>query len=103
MAQDTHRIHLPHTAPSPADVRLHADGRPHRRMDAVAWGCLVLGVASFVLAAIGGSVLGAVLGGLGFVGSVGAQMYSETTSERWIIVPAWGMSGLGLVLNLFWI
>lgn len=98
-----HAPHLSRTAPSPADMRLHADAEPHTRMDLVAWGALALGVLSFVLAAIGGSIAGAVIGGLGLAVAVVAQMFSATTSERWLIVPGWVMAGLGLTLNLFWI
>src|SRR6478735_8407040 len=97
-----HDLHLPHTSPSPADERLHADDTPHARMDVLAWACLALGVVSFLLAAIGGSVLGALLGGVGLALAVVAQMYSATTSERWLIIPGWVMAALGLVLNLFW-
>ena len=103
MTGNSHGLHLPHTSPSPADVRMHADEQSHRRMDTLAWSCLALGIASFVLAALGGSVLGAVLGGIGFGAAIAAQMFSETTSERWVIVPGWAMSALGLILNLFWI
>src|SRR5690348_6629970 len=105
MRQTQHQLnHLtPHTRPSPADLRLHADRTPHTRLDVLSWACLGLGVVSFVLAAVGGSILGAVIGGAGLVLAVVLQMYSATTSERWVILPAWVMSGLGLVLNLFWI
>ena len=97
-----HDLHLP-TRPSPADQRLHADETPHTRMDLLAWGVLALGVASFVLAAIGGSILGAVLGAVGFAGAIAVQMFSATTAERWIVIPGWVMAFLGLTLNLFWI
>jgi len=91
-----------HTRPSPADVRLHAEERPHQRLDLLAWACLALGVASFLLAAGGGHVLGVVLGVVGFFASMLAQMLSATTSERWLILPGWTLAFVGAALNLFY-
>lgn len=97
----TVRPHLPHTEPSPADVRLHAADTPHRRMDVLAWACLLLGVASFAIAGAGGHLVGVVIGVVGFGLSAAAQMLSVTTAERWLIVPGWALSFLGALMNLF--
>jgi len=101
MAHAVPRPHLPHTAPSPADVRLHAAETAHRKQDVLAWTCLALGVASFVLAGIGGSWVGVGIGAVGFFVGMVAQMYSATTAERWLIVPGWCLAFLGAMLNLF--
>lgn len=93
----------PHVEPSPADTRLHAYDQPHGRQDTIAWVALGLGVASFLLAAVGGSILGVVVGVVGLATAVFAQMVSATTAERWLILPGWVMSALGIALNLFWI
>ena len=67
----------------------------------MAWAALLLGIASFVLAAAGGSILGAALGLIGFAVAAWAQMFSATTAERWLIMPGWGLAFIGGVLNLF--
>ena len=105
MNQATHGPHvsLPHPQPSPADTRLHAYAGSHRRQDVLAWSSLILGVASFLLAAFGGSVIGAVLGLVGFAVSVVAQMFSATTAERWLILPGWALAFVGGLLNLFYV
>jgi len=97
-------IHLPHTAASPADVRLHADESPHRRLDLLAWASLALGVVSFLIAAgSGGSLWGVAVGTVGFAVSTVAQMLSATTAERWLILPGWALSFLGALMNLFFL
>lgn len=92
-----------HTRPSPADVRLHADEHDHRRQDVLAWSSLILGSASFLIAAFGGSLIGVALGLVGFVVSMVAQMFSATTAERWLIMPGWALAFVGGLMNLFFL
>ena len=103
MAHSLQRPHLPHTTPSPADVRLHADRTAHPRLDLLAWSSLALGVATFLFAAAGGSLIGVGLGIIGFGVSAAAQMFSATTTERWLILPGWSLSFVGGLLNLFYL
>ena len=103
--QVSHGAHLslPHPQPSPADVRLHAYDRSHRRQDVLAWSSLALGVASFLIAAFGGSLVGVALGLVGFAVSIVAQMFSATTAERWLILPGWALAFVGGLMNLFFV
>jgi hypothetical protein len=103
MASITERLHLPHPRPSPADIRLHADEVPHRRMDVFAWGALALAGVSFLLAAVGGSTLGLAVGIVALIAAVYGQLVSATTSERWIFIPAWVMAALSASLNGFFL
>jgi len=98
-----HTLPRLHTRPSPADVRMHADETRHQRLDALAWGSLVLGIASFGVAAAGGHWIGVLLGLVGFAVSVVAQMFSATTAERWLILPGWALAFVGGLLNLFYV
>ena len=96
-----HQVRDQLARPSPADLRTHGRDRPHGRQDVLAWAALLIGSASFLLAAVGGSILGAGLGALGFVVAAVAQMVSATTTERWLIIPGWVMATIGGLLNLF--
>jgi hypothetical protein len=97
------RLHLPHTSPSPTDIRLHADEEPHTGLDLFAWGALALAVVSFLLAAIGGSTIGVAIGVVALLAAVYGQLVSATTSERWVFIPAWVMAGLSAALNAFFV
>jgi len=97
-------LSVPHPAPSPADERMHTYGTAHHRLDALAWAALLLGIASFAIAgAVHGSVVGVVLGAIGFAVAAVAQMLSATTAERWLIIPGWALSFVGALLNLFFL
>jgi hypothetical protein len=87
---------------------LQDDGKEHPRGDKLAYLCLVLGVVTLVLA-IGESWdfstalhwLGVVVGVIGFVISMYAQMTSVTTRERWILMPGWVLSGTFAAVNFY--
>ena len=85
---------------SPAQTKTRGNG--------IAFICLVLGVITVGLA-VGESFdipatahwAGVVLGALGFLVSMYAQMTSTNTRERWILMPGWILSGTFAAVN-FW-
>lgn len=87
--------------PSPADVAQHSYDEPHPREALLAWTVLILGCVSFLLAAIGGSMYGLVIGIAGAALGIPAQLVSATTAQRWVIMPGWVLAGLAIALNLF--
>jgi hypothetical protein len=106
MALDLRHPHLPHphlpsTTTSPADARLLADGRSHTRETVLAWAALGLGALAFLIGALGGVWAGVVVGVAGVAVAVVAQMLSASTAERWLIIPGWVLSALGIALSLF--
>ena len=88
------------TSMSPTQTKTRSNG--------IAFICLVLGVTTVALA-LGESFdippsahwAGVVLGALGFLVSMYAQMTSTNTRERWILMPGWIRSGTFAAVN-FW-
>jgi len=88
------------TSMSPTQTKTRSNG--------IAFICLVLGVITVMLA-VGESFdiattahwAGVVLGALGFLISMYAQMTSTNTRERWILMPGWILSGTFAAVN-FW-
>ena len=99
--QSPSQHYRPWHRPSPADVALHAYDEPHPRETALAWAALVLGCVAFLLAAVGGSMYGLVIGVVGTATAIWAQLVSATTAQRWLVVPGWVLAALGIALNLF--
>lgn len=80
---------------------LNTDGERHPKENALAFLALGLGIVS-LLTAFDADLrfVGALTGLAGLVIGLYDQYISATTGERWVIVPAVGVSALGLALAL---
>lgn len=81
-------------------------GQEGAHSEAMAYLCLVLGVVSFALAIPANAAaavhwVGVGVGAAGFVLSAYTQLMSQTTRERWILMPGWICAGLGVGLNIY--
>lgn len=71
-----------------------------------AYAVLVFGVIAFAFAIpseLSSTVhaIGAIIGGVVCVAASFVQLSSESTRERWVIVPGWVCAGLGFGLNIY--
>ncbi|HSR25801.1 MAG TPA: hypothetical protein VLW53_19770 [Candidatus Eisenbacteria bacterium] len=82
-------------------MTLNTDGRAHPLENALVVTVAVLAAVAAICAFFPGMhVLGSWAGVAGVATGIYAQYRSATTAERWVIVIGWGVSAVGLALNL---